>query len=200
MNLQNYKVLLLVVTAVSALITASPALQHLIVFPQGEPFTELWLLGPGHLAEGFPYNVTSGQRYDLFLGVSNHLGHAAYYSVQVKFRNLTQSAPNSINRTPSSLACLFTVFMLLLLIMRLGSCRLIMGLTIPTTVVISRVNFNRLLFNGEELGLGGYHASWDVNQTAFRGVLMFELWVYDDAVSGFQYHERYVDLKFNMTV
>jgi len=61
------------------------------------------------MAEGFPYNVASGQRYDLFLGVSNHLGHAAYYSVQIKFRNLTQSAPDSFNRTASSLTPLYNL-------------------------------------------------------------------------------------------
>ena len=199
MNLQNYKVLVLVVTAVSALITASPALQHLLVFPQGESFTELWLLGPGHLAEGFPYNVTSGQRYDIFLGVSNHLGHAAYYSVQVKFRNQTQSAPNSINRTPSSLPALYNVYAFVA-DNETWELPINYGFDYSYDGHLSRVSFSRLLFNGEELGLGGYHASWDVNRTAFRGVLMFELWVYDDAVSGFQYHERYVDLKFNMTV
>src|SRR3990170_68755 len=109
MRLQEYKVLLLVITAVVALLVASPALQRLFTFPQTEFFTELWLLGPEHKAAGFPYNVTSGHDYNVFLGVSNHLGRAAYYSVQVKFRNLTQSAPDSFNRTSSSLSPLYSL-------------------------------------------------------------------------------------------
>jgi uncharacterized membrane protein len=199
MKPQNYKVLVLVVTAVSALITASPALQHLLVFPQGESFTGLWLLGPGHMAEGYPYNVTSGQRYDVFLGVSNHLGHAAYYSVQVKFRNLTQLSPDSISRTSSSLPALYNVYAFVAN-NETWELPVTFGFDYSYDSSLSRVSFNRLLFNDEELGLGGYYASWDVNRTVFFGDLMFELWVYDDAVSGFQYHERYVDLKFNMTV
>ena len=199
MNLQNYKVLVLVVTAVSALITASPALQRLLVLPQGEPFTELYLLGPGHMAEGFPYNVSSGQRYDMFLGVSNHLGHAAYYSVQVKFRNFTQSAPSSTSRTPSSMPALYNVYAFVA-DNETWELPIKYGFDYSYDSGLSRVSFSRLWFNGEELGLGGYHSSWDVNRTRFFGDLMFELWVYDDAVSGFQYHERYVDLKFNMTV
>jgi hypothetical protein len=63
----------------------------------------------------------------------------------------------------------------------------------------SKVDFNKLLFNGAGLGLGG-SSSWDSNKTVFFGDLVFELWVYNDTVGGFQYHERYVDLKFNMTV
>src|SRR4030067_1103821 len=110
MNLQEYKTIILVVTAVSALIVASPALQKLLVFPQTESFTELWLLGPGHMAEGYPYNISRGQSYSVFLGVANHLGGVAYYSIQVKFRNQFQSAPDSFNRTPSSLAPLYSVY------------------------------------------------------------------------------------------
>ena len=54
MNLQEYKVLVFVVTAIVALIVASPALQRILVYPQTEFFTELWLLGPNHVAGEFP--------------------------------------------------------------------------------------------------------------------------------------------------
>ena len=46
-NLQQYKTLLLVVTAILSLLVASPALERLLVYPQTEFFTELWILGPG---------------------------------------------------------------------------------------------------------------------------------------------------------
>src|SRR5512135_2995504 len=103
MNLRDYKILILVVTAISALIVASPALQRLLVYPQSEYFTELWYLGPNHMAEDIPYNITRGVSYNIFLGISNHLEQVAYYQVQVKFRNQFQSAPDSFNHTYSTL-------------------------------------------------------------------------------------------------
>jgi len=76
MNPQDYKTIIFVVTAVSALIAASPALQRFLVYPQTEFFTELWLLGPEHMAENMPYNITRGVSYNVFLGISNNLGIA----------------------------------------------------------------------------------------------------------------------------
>src|SRR3972149_12090554 len=106
MNLQEYKILFLVIVSVSALLVASPALQRLLVYPQTEFFTELWLLGPEQKAENYPFNITRNENYNVFLGVANHLGHCAYYQIQVKFRNQTLSAADSFNRTPSSLQSL----------------------------------------------------------------------------------------------
>ena len=83
------------VTAVLALLVASPALQQVLVYPRTEFFTELSLLGPWSMAENYPYNITNGENYSVFLGVANQLGSCAYYQVEVKFRNETQSAPDS---------------------------------------------------------------------------------------------------------
>ena len=64
----------------------------------------------------------------------------------------------------------------------------------------SQVNFNRIMFNGDSSNLNGYSTTWDAENNRFFGNLIFELWIYKDDVGGFTYHERYVDLKFNMTV
>src|SRR4030042_4185963 len=109
MNLQEYKILFMVIISVSALLVASPALQRLLTLPQTEFFTELWLLGPEHKGENYPFNITRNENYNVFLGVANQLGHCAYYVVQVKFRNLTQSAADSFNRTSSSLPSLYSI-------------------------------------------------------------------------------------------
>jgi hypothetical protein len=198
MNLRDYKIVIFVVTAVVALFVASPAIQKLVALPQGEAFTELWLLGSGHMAEGFPYDVVSGESYNIYLGTSNHLGHLAYYSVQVKFRNSTQPGPSSLNRTASSLPALCSLNAFV------GDnetweMQVSFGFDYSYDSASSKVNFNKLLFNGAGVGLGG-SSSWDSNKTVFFGDLIFELWVFNDTVGGFQYHERYVDLKFNMTV
>ena len=226
MNLNEFKVLLLVVTAVVALLVASPALQRILVYPQTEFFTELWLLGPGHMAEDFPYNVSSGENYNIYLGVANHLGTGSYYSVQVKFRNSTQSAPDSFNRTHSSLPALYTlylvvpdkelreVFLTFGFDYRFRSVTRVVyrNVTVPggpggngtvvevaENVTIPQVVFDTLRFNDVSLSLEGYTSDWDAEKGVFFGNLFFELWIYDDAAGAFQYHERYVDLKFNMT-
>ena len=199
MNLQEYKTIILVVTAVSALIVASPAIQRLLVYPQTELFTELWLLGPEHMAENMPYNITRGESYNVFLGVSNHLGHCAYYSVQVKFRNITQSGPDSFNRTSSSLAPLYSVNVFVA-DKETWELPVTFSFDYSYDSNSSTVNFTSLTFNGEALDLKGYSTTWDSSKSVFFGNLVFELWIYNEATGGFQYHERYVDLKLNLLV
>src|SRR5208283_20134 len=105
MALQQYKTLLLVVTVVLALFVASPALKQLVAVPQTTPLTELSIFGAYDNAT-YPYNVVVGQNYSLYLNVDNHLGSLAYYQIEVKFRNETQSAPDSFNDTASNLPSL----------------------------------------------------------------------------------------------
>ena len=199
MSLQDYKVLILVVTAVLALLVASPALQRLLVYPQTEFFTELWILGPGHTAEGLPYNITRGESYNMFLGVSDHLGNCSYYSVQVKFRNATQSGPDSFNRTSSSLPPLYS---LNVFVADKETLELPVAFAFDYSYdrTSSSVNFNSLTFNGEVLNLKGYTSTRNSTTSVVFGNLVFELWIYNGATGNFQYHERYVDLKFNMLV
>lgn len=105
--------LFLIVIAIAALLVATPALTRLLVYPRSDFFTELWILGPSHMTEGYPFNITRGQSYSVFLGMANQLGYTAYYLVSVKFRNVTQSAPWSFgppaNQTPSSLPSLYNI-------------------------------------------------------------------------------------------
>jgi len=182
-----------------ALIVASPALQSVLVFPQGESFTELWLLGPERKAEGYPSNIAQGESYKVFLGVTNHLGEAAYYSVQVKFRNQSQSAPDSFNRTPSSLATLYSVNAFLA-----DNASLELPITFSFDysydAAAGRVDFSMLQFNDAPLNLNGYSISWDSEGKIFFGDLIFEVWLYNSTIGNFQYHERYVDLKFNFLI
>jgi hypothetical protein len=226
LDLTQYKVLFVVVTAVLALLVASPALQKVLIYPRTEFFTELSLLGPGHMAENYPHNITRNQDYSLFLGIGNQLGSCAYYQVQVKFRNETQSAPDSFNRTHSTLLSLYNMT---------AFVADQEGLEIPlnfafdysfknvsrivyTNVTVSRgpgqndtfelradhitllqANFYSLRINDVTLNLQGYSADWNPQTEAFYGNIIFELWKYNSATGNFQYHERFVDLKFNMT-
>lgn len=226
LNLQQNKALFIVITAVLALLVASPALQQVLVYPQTEFFTEVWLLGPGHMGEDYPHNITAAQNYSIYLGVANQLGSCGYYAVDVKFRNETQSAPDSLNRTPSSLPPLYVLPFFVAdeesyeIPVNLAFnysfenvTRLVYSnVTVPgesgqnatieqvaQNVTVLQANFSSLRFNDATLSLSGLSSDWNSESSQFYGNLIFELWIYNSTLSGFQYHERFVDLKFNMT-
>jgi hypothetical protein len=203
LDVRDYQVLFLVVVAVSALLVASPALSRLLVWPRTEFFTELWILGPNHMAEDYPHNVSRDQNYSVFLGIGNRLGHLAYYSIAVKFRNQTQPAPTSFGpieeRVPSSLPSLFNVsaFVADEQVLELP---LTFSLNYSYSDVLSRVEFYSLTLNGVLLGLTDCTATWDSGRNEFMGNLFFEAWIYNATVGDFQYHARFVSLRLNMTV
>ena len=199
MNLQEYKVLFIIVISLSALLVASPVLQRLLVYPQTEFFTEIWLLGPEHKAEGYPFNITRNENYTVFLDVVNHLGHCAYYQFQVKFRNQTQSAADSFNRTPSSLQSLYSINVF---VADKESWELPIAFSFDYSLDENNsiVNFNRIMFDNAALNLNGYSTAWNPERNSFFGNLFFELWIYNDTVGTFTYNERFTDLKFNMTI
>jgi hypothetical protein len=196
-RLQQYKVLFVVVVAVTALLVASPALQRILVYPQTDFFTELWLLGPGHTGEGYPFNITRSGDYSVFLGIGNHLGECGYYVVEVKFRNETMSAPDSFNGAASSLPSLYnmTVFVP---DKQAWEERLTFNFDYGFDANMSRVEFNSMTLNGATLNLGGLTSELNATTSRFYGNLIFELWIYNASTSLFDYNNRFVDLKFNM--
>jgi uncharacterized membrane protein len=71
----------------------------IVVLPQpGAPFTELFLLGPGGNASGYPTNLTVGQTGNVTVGVVNHENANAGYTLVVTLDNKT------VNTTSFSLA------------------------------------------------------------------------------------------------
>ena len=198
MGLEEYRVVFVVFTGILALIVASPALSRLLVLPRTEFFTELWILGPNHRAEDYPFNITRNHNYSVFLGIGNRLGYCAYYLVEVKFRNLTQSAADSFNRTPSGLPALFNITAFVE-DEGVWEMPLTFSFDYNYNETVSRVEFNGLTLNGVALDMSDYTAAWDPDKMGFFGDLFFELWLYNDTVGGFEYHERFVSLRLNMT-
>jgi hypothetical protein len=199
MNLQEHKVVLLIGTAVLALVVASPALQRLLVLPQTEFFTEFWILGPEGKAENYPFNITHGTSYNVFLGLGNQLGRAAYYEIQVKFRNQTQPAADSFNRTSSTLPPLYGINVFVA-DKETWELRLTFSFEYTYDENLTQVNFSSLTLNGNALDLRGNSASWDSERSGFFGNMFFELWIYNDTTGSFNYHERFTGLRLNMTV
>lgn len=191
------------VVAVGALLVASPALSRLLVYPRTEFFTELWILGSNHMAEGYPYNVSRNQNYSIFLGVGNRLGHLAYYDIAVKFRNQTQPAPVSFgspsDRAPSSLPSLLNITAFVA-DEKVWELPLTISFDYGYNETLSKVEFRSLRLNNIVLDLRGYATLWNSTNRDFYGNLFFEAWIYNATGGGFQYHERFVGLRFNMTI
>jgi hypothetical protein len=202
LDFRDYQVLFLVVVAVCALLVASPALSRLLVYPRTEFFTEMWLLGPNHMAEDYPFNITRDSDYSIYLGLANHLGYTAYYLVEVKLRNETQSSPASLgpvnNRTPSSLSSLYNITAFVP-DQTTWEKRLTFSFDYWLNSSLVQVQFRSMTFNNEVLNLLGESTTWNATKKMFLGDLVFETWIYNTTLNGFQFHGRAVDLKLNMT-
>jgi hypothetical protein len=196
MNLEDYRTLFIVGTLGLALVAAFPAVG--VVLPQGgsERFSEFLLLGPGHMAEGYPFNVGVGEVYGVFVGVGNHMGGSEYYMVQVKFRNSTQSLPDVDGFVASSLPPLFEF-------------RFFVDGGEVWEVSVS-FGFEDVFVEGDVLFVGNViidgvsfpvdaSAVWDVEAGGFLFQLFFELWRYDVISESFRFDDRYVGIWLNMT-
>jgi len=196
MTLDEYRTLFIAITMVSILIAASPTLGFVLTFPSGERFSELWVLGPEHMAEDYPFNVKANETYKVFLGVGNHMGSSCYYGVYVKFRNQTEPLPNSTAGTPSSLPVLYEYR----IFVKDGETW-----ETPLTFSFSNVSFvgnsslvetltvNDVSFRVDKM------ASWNANSTGCYYQVFIELWIYNVESNAFQYHNRAVWLWLNMT-
>lgn len=203
MSIKDYGLLYWVVVGVLALLVASPFLSRVLVYPRTEFFTELWILDANHRAEDYPFNITKNNNYTIYLGIGNHLGYCAYYMVQVKFRNQTQSAPTSFgpieNRAPSNLTSLFNITAFVA-DKQVWEMPVTFSFEYSYDATLSRVEFSGLRLNGAWLNMADYTIFWDSEKGEFRGFLFFELWLYNASVNSFQYHGRFVSLRLNMTV
>jgi len=198
MNLEDYRALFATVSLVLILVVAFPALSAVVSFSNGgERFSELWLLGPNHMAEGYPFNVGVGEEYSVFVGVGNHMGCSEYYVVYVKFRNQTQPLPDINNSKPSPLPPLYE-FQFFVADGETWESLLmfeILGASVQdNSIFVGNISINDVPFS-----VNGF-SMWDSENNGFYYQLFFELWIYDDVSSSLRYHNRFVGLWLNMTV
>jgi hypothetical protein len=196
MKLEDYRVVFVAVGLIGVLLFASPVLSLVVRLPGGERFSELWVLGPGHMAEDYPFNVRENESYLVYVGVGNHLGSSAYYVMYVKFRNETEPLPNATSGVPSVLAPLYE-YRLFLEDNGTGE--------VPLNFSFSNVSFyggqstvGNLTINGVTFGVDK-SVSWDEADSGYYYQLFMELWIYDEATNMFVFHNRFVSRWLNMT-
>jgi hypothetical protein len=196
MKLNDYKLIFAAVGLIGVLLIASPALADAIRLPSGEQFSELYLLGPDLMAQDYPFNIVADQNYSVSIGVGNHLGSSAYYTLYVKFKNQTDLLPNATTATPSPLQPLYEY-----------------RFSIPDgqnwispfnfTVSNASISGNQSLINQITINNVKFTvnkpAAWNSNSTKFTYELIFELWLYEAPANSIQYNNRFVGLQLNLT-
>jgi hypothetical protein len=195
-NFENVKLVYVFSCVALCLVILSPTLASVVTFPEGEKFSELWVLGPNRMAEGYPFNVSAGEVYKVYLGVGNHMGDLGYYRVYVKFRNQSEPLPNSTAGVPSSLEPVFeyNVFLRNNETWERDLSFSFEGLSFEGNV--NRVS--KVLVDGYAVDVDKI-AVWDETNNVFYYQLFFELWIYNATVSGFQFHDRWVGFWLNMS-
>ncbi|MCW4019191.1 MAG: DUF1616 domain-containing protein [Candidatus Bathyarchaeota archaeon] len=190
-NLNQSKILILIVTIAVALLVASPAIEQFVVLPQPDSVSELGLLNSQHTAANYPSNITPATNYTVFLYVGNHLGHSAYYMIQVKLFNQTQF--NSSTPKP----CLFneTFFVE---DEQSWELPIVFSLNYTYNQNLTQVNVNQITVNGATANAGPTMLFRDSKREGYFGYLVFELWVYNSATKAFENHGRSVNLVLNM--
>lgn len=196
MNFGDAKLVYAFSCVVLSLIILSPTLAMVIPFPSGEQFSELWILGPERMLEGYPFNVSPDESYKVYLGVGNQMGDLGYYRVYVKFRNESEPLPNSTAGVPSSLEPVFEYDVFL---------RNNETWEREVSFSFEDVSFEGDVCRVSKVLIGEYAvdvsktAVWNETSNAFYYQLFFELWLYNATVSGFQFHNRWVGLWLNMS-
>ena len=197
LNLESSRILFIVVTLGAALIIASPMLAIVVPFEgESEQFSELWLLGPNHVAEDYPFNSSAGETYSVFVGVGNHMSNSESYKISVKFRNSTQSLPDFNNEVPSSLSPLYEYQFF---VDADGVWESPMSFGFNDLVVDGDVlSVNEVIIDGMAFPVDA-SAVWDSEKEGFLFQLFFELWSYDTDARSFRFDGLFVGLWLNMT-
>jgi len=193
MHIEEYKTLFVVGNSILMLVAMVPTFSLVIRIPSGsERFSELWLLGPEHRAENYPFNVSANEDYHLFVGVSNHLGSSSDYILYVKFRNQTQLPPNSTTSEPSSLPPIHE-FRFVLSDGEVWETPLIFTIE-GNASLIQNVAINDIVFPVNCI------STWDSDRNGFYYQMFFELWLYNTTSQNFRYENRlFLGLWLNMT-
>jgi len=189
MNIDEYQTLFLAATLAFILIAATPTISMVISIPKTEePFSEIWVLGPNHTVEDLPYNITIGEQKLLYIGVGNHLGFSAYYTVYLKLRNQTQPLPEPKNATPSSLLPLYEFRFFL---NNDANWEMLVNFAIQDAsirddnLVLEQIFINNVVFEVE-------YATTRSSKLLFQ--FFFELWLYNATSGKFQYHNRFASV------
>lgn len=195
-SLTEYRYVFVAVGLMGVVGFGVPSAMMVVRLPGGERFSELYVLGSGHMAEAYPFNVSVGNDYLVYLGVGNHLGSGAYYEVVLKLRNSTEALPNATSGIASMLPALYSYEVFLTDeqtwegALNFSFADVVFGENVSS---VGMIRINDAVVNVDK------SAVWDNVNGGYFYQLIAELWLYNTTSSSFSFHDRYVALWFNMT-
>ena len=96
MNFKNVKLFYMLCCFALCIVIILPTLILFISYPKVEKFSEIWLLGPNRRLGDYPYNISVGETYKVFIGIGNNMGDLEYYLVTTKLRNRTDISTGAV--------------------------------------------------------------------------------------------------------
>lgn len=196
MPLEAYRAIFISIALIGILLFSLPTLGLIVQSPEGEPFSELYMLGPSRTFQNIPFNVKTGMTYSVYLGVGNHMGQSGYYTCVVKLRNETEPLPNLKLGIPSTLPVLYeyTSFIKNGEVWEKILEFQINGLTFSDNKAeISNITLNGLEFQVNKVSM------WNSNKTGYYYNLFVELWSFDPNLGVSHFNNRSVHLILNVT-
>jgi hypothetical protein len=196
MKLAECKLIFYAVGLIGTLLIATPILGAFLHLPSGEPFSELYLLGPEYLADNYPQNVTVGQNYSFYVGVTNHLDSSAYYVLYVKFRNETDILPGVLAGTPSPLPALYEYRFV---IQNGEKWETLLNFSFSNASISATQSTVRTLTINDVTLHVDKPAVRNSTTNVSHYQLFFELWLYDAQSNSIQFNNRFAGLSMNFT-
>jgi hypothetical protein len=195
-KLEQYKHIFIAVGLIGVLLVATPALGMVLNIPTGKKFSELYVLGPGHMAEDYPFNVVEGQKYSVYVGVGNHMAASVYYVLYVKFKNQTEPLPNATIGAPSPLQPLYE-YRFFVADGETWESSLVFSIS-EASFTANQSAVKRMAINNVEFDVDK-PAEWDMSNTGFYYQLFLELWTFDPQSNSVQFDNRFVGIHLNLT-
>lgn len=196
MKLDDYRIIFFAIGIIGVLLMASPALSEIIKPVQGESFSELYILDSMRKIDDYPYNIELGENYSVYIGVGNHEGHSAYYTLYLKLLNQFDKLPDAKANMPSPLKAIYEYSFAVANNQtweNLLSFSIAQGSITTNEAIINNMNID------DELVTINKSASWDLNSSSYPYKLLLELWIYNSQSKVLDYSNRYVYLNLNFT-
>jgi hypothetical protein len=195
-NFNKVKSIYFLSCIILGLIIFSPTLFLVTPLPEGEKFSELWLLGSESVNLNNLVNISTNKSYKVILGVANNMKSFESYIVNVKLLNQSDPLPNRSTGFPSQLNSVFEYRLFIE-----NNQTIEREFVFSVDNILFADNFCRissLSINGLEVTVDKI-ITWDAIYNNYPGQFLFELWIYNSEISSFQYHNRSVWFWFNLT-
>lgn len=195
MNFENIRLLYVFSCIGLGLLILLPTFFAVFPFPEGEGFSELWLLGSNHMIESGRLDVLLNTRYSVYLGVHNQMPGLEYYRIYVKLLSKSEAFQETGTGIPISLEPIFEYRFVLSSNETWEENFAFIFKDVTFEENLSRIS--NLSINGNDINVDKILIQ-DNNSNEFYCQMVFELWIYNSTTSVFQFHNHFVEFWMNM--